>query len=98
VSFISACSAKCGGGPALTADEAAIRFHHRLVAIHPFANGNGRHGRVAADYFVASLGREGFTWGARLDLGTKALRTAYRMALQEADAGDVSQLVEFARS
>ena len=26
-------------------DEIAVRLHHRLVSIHPFANGNGRHRR-----------------------------------------------------
>ena len=26
-------------------DECCVRFHHRLVAIHPFPNGNGRHAR-----------------------------------------------------
>ena len=44
--------------------ESAIRFHHRLVAIHPFPNGNGRHGRVAADYLAMALGRPRLTWGA----------------------------------
>ena len=37
-------------------DEISLRFHHRLVAIHPFPNGNGRHGRIASDYLVRSLG------------------------------------------
>ena len=36
-------------------NELAIRFHHRMVAIHPFPNGNGRHGRIASDYLVTSL-------------------------------------------
>jgi Fic-DOC domain mobile mystery protein B len=31
------------------------RFHHRLVAIHPFPNGNGRHSRAAADYLSNAL-------------------------------------------
>ena len=30
-------------------DEIAIRFHHRLVSIHPFANGNGRQKAPMAD-------------------------------------------------
>jgi fido (protein-threonine AMPylation protein) len=79
-------------------DEIAIRFHHRLVAIHAFANGNGRHGRIAADYLVASLNGEPFTWGARLDTDTDELRAAYLHALRRADGGDVEALLAFART
>ena len=78
-------------------DELAVRFHHRLVAIHPFPNGNGRHGRVAADYLVMALSRPRFGWGIGLDLNTEDLRAAYRQALQRADTGDVSELLAFAR-
>jgi Fic-DOC domain mobile mystery protein B len=79
-------------------DELAIRFHHRLVFIHPFRNGNGRHGRVAADYLARALGRPAFSWGAGLDLSTDDLRAAYRRALQEADAGRYGELLVFARA
>ena len=49
---------------AIASDEIAARFHHRLVSIHPFANGNGRHARMMADLLlVHGLGRERFTWG-----------------------------------
>ncbi len=78
-------------------DELAVRFHHRLVAIHPFPNGNGRHGRVAADYLVTSLGREAFGWGVGLEVDTDALRAAYRLALQRADDGEIAELLAFAR-
>jgi len=44
-------------------DELAVRFHHRLVWIHPFANGNGRHARLMADVIVRKQGRPVFTWG-----------------------------------
>ena len=79
-------------------DELAVRFHHRLVAIHPFRNGNGRHGRVAADYLARSLGRPHFTWGAALDSDTPTLRSEYQTALQEADRGSITRLLDFARS
>lgn len=79
-------------------DELAVRFHHRLVAIHPFPNGNGRHGRIAADYLIRGLGSDAFSWGAGADLETAELRLAYRHALEPADAGDVTALVEFARA
>ena len=77
-------------------DELAIRFHHRMVAVHPFPNGNGRHGRIAADYLVTSLGHPAFTWGSRLDVDTDELRRRYFEALHDADDGDTSGLIEFA--
>ena len=79
-------------------DELAVRFHHRLVAIHPFPNGNGRHSRIAAEYLVMALGRPRFGWGIGLDVSTEELRATYRHALQRADAGEISQLLKFARS
>jgi Fic-DOC domain mobile mystery protein B len=78
-------------------DELAVRFHHRLVAIHPFPNGNGRHGRVTADFLIRGLGGNAFSWGANLDVDTEQLRNAYRHALQRADANDISELIVFAR-
>ncbi len=79
-------------------DELAVRFHHRIVAIHPFANGNGRHGRIAADYLITGLGREPFGWGADLNVDTDKLRAAYRHALQRADDGDIADLLAFVRA
>lgn len=79
-------------------DELAIRFHHRLVAIHPFTNGNGRHGRVAADYLVRSLGRKPFSWGVELAVDTRGLRAAYLQSLEHADNGEIAELLAFARA
>ncbi len=79
-------------------DEIAVRFHHRLVAIHAFPNGNGRHGRIAADYLVVSLNGEPLTWGVRLDADTDELRAAYLHALRRADDSDIERLLTFARS
>jgi Fic-DOC domain mobile mystery protein B len=79
-------------------DEIAVRFHHRLVAIHAFPNGNGRHGRIAADYLVVSLIGDPFTWGVRLETNTDELRSAYLHALRRADRGDVEELLAFARA
>lgn len=78
-------------------DEIAVRFHHRLVQIHPFRNGNGRHGRIAADYLAVALGLEPFSWGAGLTVETDDLRRIYRKALQRADEGDIQELLGFAR-
>lgn len=79
-------------------DELAVRFHHRLVAIHPFPNGNGRWSRLAADLLIVRLGGSRFTWG-RTNLQTKGdVRDAYIKALQAADNHDFTSLVAFARS
>ena len=78
-------------------DELAVRFHHRLVAVHPFPDGNGRHSRVAADYLAMALGRNRFGWGIGLDVDTEELRSVYRRALQRADAGEMEDLLTFAR-
>jgi len=40
-------------------DEIAVRLHHRLTAIHPWPNGNGRHARLMADLLAQRLGRQG---------------------------------------
>ena len=78
-------------------DEIAIDFHHQLVAIHVFPNGNGRHARLAADILAVRLGRPPFSWG-RTDLETVGdARDAYRAALRAADAGDLAPLLVFAR-
>ena len=79
-------------------DELAVRFHHCLVAIHPFPNGNGRHARIAADYLIQGLGHPAFSWGANLDVVTEHLRSAYLQALRGADRREFDDLVRFARS
>ena len=83
---------------AFAPDETAIRFHHRLVAIHPFPNGNGRHGRIAANYLARALGQGDFTWGSNRQAPDEAVRAAYITALRQADRGDLSCLLGFSRS
>lgn len=79
-------------------DELAVRFHHRLVGIHAFPNGNGRHARLAADLLIRSLGAPTFTWGIDRDEDPGSLRTAYITAILAADAGEIEPLLAFARS
>lgn len=79
-------------------DLAAARLHHRLVAIHPFANGNGRHGRAYTDLVLQSLGRDPFSWGARGGGPVDLARARYLDALRSADRGDLDPLVAFART
>jgi Fic-DOC domain mobile mystery protein B len=78
-------------------DETAIRFHHRLVAIHPFPNGNGRHARLIADLVIRHLGGAPFSWGGDSLRETSELRSAYISALRAADNHDIGPLLAFAR-
>jgi Fic-DOC domain mobile mystery protein B len=78
-------------------DEMAVRLHHRLVAIHPFPNGNGRHARLLADLLIERLGGQSFTWGGGTLHDVGELRAAYIAALKAADDHDINPLLEFAR-
>ena len=79
-------------------DEIAVRFSHRIVTIHPFANGNGRHSRLLADILVNSgFGKPVFSWG-RVNLTKKGeARARYLFALKEADNQNYTFLIQFAR-
>ncbi|MCP4319454.1 MAG: mobile mystery protein B [Hyphomicrobiales bacterium] len=79
-------------------DEIAVRFHHRIVKIHPFPNGNGRHARLLADMLIELLGGEPFTWGGGSLADVGELRKNYIAALQAADGFNIGPLLEFARS
>ena len=79
-------------------DELAVRVHHRLVAIHPFPNGNGRHTRLMADLLAERLGGQSFTWGGGSLADVGQLRAAYIVALKAADNQDIGPLLTFARS
>jgi len=79
-------------------DEIAVRFHQRLVQIHPFPNGNGRHSRLMADLLVMRLGGERFSWGSARLQDAGDVRRRYIDALQAADNHDIGPLMEFARS
>jgi Fic-DOC domain mobile mystery protein B len=81
-------------------DEIAVRFKHRMVSIHCFSNGNGRHSRMMADLIIENIfGKPIFTWGANTDL-TKAndTRKEYLNAINAADKNDIAPLLKFARS
>jgi Fic-DOC domain mobile mystery protein B len=80
-------------------EEIAIRFKHRIVSIHCFANGNGRHSRLIADVIIEKIYKQPvFSWGAA-DLALPGdTRITYLKAVRTADAGDITQLLAFARS
>jgi Fic-DOC domain mobile mystery protein B len=79
-------------------DEIAVRFHHRLVLIHPFSNGNGRHARLMADVLAKTQNKPVFTWGGSDIAPQGGFRKSYIEALRAADKGDLTDLLQFARS
>lgn len=77
--------------------EIAVRFHHKLVLIHPFPNGNGRCSRLAADLFLIFRGEKPLSWGLSSNLvGASSDRLEYIESLRTADKGDYRQLLKFA--
>lgn len=78
--------------------EIIARFHHRLVQIHPFPNGNGRHARLAADLLALKLNAPMLSWGANSNKPMVETRQHYIEALQSADQHDYSKLLKFVRS
>jgi len=80
-------------------DEIALRFKHRLVSIHCFPNGNGRHSRLMADIIIEKIYKlPYYTWGAKNLTKESEQRLNYLKALRMADKGDFISLMEFARS
>lgn len=80
-------------------DEIAVRFKHRIVCIHCFPNGNGRHSRLMADIIIDKIYKLAvFSWGAATLSDEKDARTEYLNALKAADKGNYGLLLTFARS
>lgn len=78
--------------------EIAVRFHHRLVSIHPFPNGNGRHARLVADLLMRGFGQPPLTWGSVNLTAPGDARRRYMDALRAADSQNLQPLIDFARS
>lgn len=79
-------------------DEIAVRTHHRLVKIHPFANGNGRTTRQLADLYLQSVGATQFTWGGSRLSASRNRETYIRILKATDKSGDYEEIIEFARS
>lgn len=75
-------------------DEAILRLHHRLMQIHPFPNGNGRHARLWGDMLLRQHGRSRFEWKSKDLDQAGAARQAYIGGLQAADNGDYDPLIK----
>ena len=80
--------------------ELAVRFHHRLVKVHPFPNGNGRHARLSANLLLSQNVQPPLRWGGRdTSIGEDgAAREEYLAALRLTDQGYVERLLQFAVS
>lgn len=80
-------------------EEIAVRFKHRIVSIHCFPNGNGRHSRLIGDIIIEKLfGHQPFSWGGRNLAQEGGARRAYLQAIKAADLGNYEPLLAFARS
>lgn len=80
-------------------EEIALRFKHRLVSIHCFPNGNGRHSRLMTDIIIEKLyGLPPFSWGAANLSEASDTRTIYIKAVKLADQNEYQPLLDFARS
>ncbi len=75
--------------------ETAVRLHHRLVSVHPFPDGNGRHARLAADVLLFNLNQLRLDWGGTGLVSSSPKREEYITALKAADAGDFNPLLQF---
>jgi Fic-DOC domain mobile mystery protein B len=80
-------------------EEVAIRFKHRIVSIHCFPNGNGRHSRMMADIIIESIFRkEIFSWHQSNMVKANEIRKEYINALKKADNGNIAPLIKFAKN
>ena len=82
-------------------DEIGARFHHRLVFIHPFPNGNGRFARLMTDVLLEANGQKTFSWGlsglGRGEVDADDVRKNYLAALRDADSKSFEKLLKFVK-
>jgi Fic-DOC domain mobile mystery protein B len=80
-------------------EEIAIRYKHRIVSIHCFSNGNGRHSRLMGDVIISHVfGKKVFTWGGANLNKTGEPRKNYLNAIRQADKDVILPLMEFAKT
>lgn len=82
-------------GGRMSWDEISAEMHHRLIAIHPFPNGNGRTTRIYTEYVQKRNKQAVTSWKASLNHDPKERRRVYIKSLQQADKGDFRPLIEF---
>ncbi len=62
-------------------DLFGAEFHHQLVLVHAFANGNGRHAREITDLLFMQQGQKPFSWGSASLTEPSSTRSRYIHAL-----------------
>ncbi|MCB0343006.1 MAG: mobile mystery protein B [Pseudobdellovibrionaceae bacterium] len=79
--------------------EIAARFHHRLLQIQAFPNGNGRHARLMTEILLQQYDQPTPTWGIHKPEDTidveGTIRDEYIRSLQEADNKFFNRLIKF---
>jgi len=73
--------------------ELLAHFHHKLVFIHPFPNGNGRFSRIVTNYLCVKNDKPVPSW--YLDLPSEKRRAKYIDSLRAADEKKYSDLIDF---
>ncbi len=87
------------GNKTYPVDELSIRYKHRIVQIHCFANGNGRHSRLMGDVIINHIfGKPVFTWSLESISRKGETRSNYLNAIRTADKGNINPLIQFAKS
>ena len=74
--------------------EQAADLHHQAVAIHPFANGNGRWSRLLANIWLRRHAHPVIRWPEETIGSQSPIRRRYLDAIRAADAGNLCPLVE----
>ena len=78
--------------------EQSVRIHHKLVRIHPFPNGNGRHARLVADIFLFNNNHPLPQWPDEELIRKTTIREKYIKALKKADDLNYKPLINFTKS
>ena len=76
-------------------EQLALVFHHRLVKIHLFPNGNGRHARLVSDCIIKKYApAKKIDWQGKNFRSSEELRKNYILSLRKADSGSYLELFD----
>ena len=74
--------------------EISAYFHHKLVYIHPFLNGNGRWARFVVNLYLKCKSNLSLNWPEKDITNEGSIRENYILALKEADNNNLLPLIE----
>ena len=76
-------------------EQLALVFHHQLVKIHLFPNGNGRHARLVSDCIIKKYApAKKIDWQGKNFRSSEELRKNYILSLRKADSGSYLELFD----